>query len=130
MSTKNNSAKFINSLSKNINTKCPGCLENQSNRFAHMIPGGCMSKLESGVEWVQDPEEYNESSEDHEETSSNRPSFSTYSQYADIEDKNEEKKDDNERESEELMFHMDDVEIHVPILDYQDYVNNPYKFTK
>ena len=157
MSVAKSSAKFINSL----NTKCLGCLERQSNRFAHMLPGGCMSKLESGIEWVQDPEEEEDYIEEDdyikeanyikeedlikgkkdtekedntkEETydkTNNRSSFSTYSQYADIEekDKNENKK--NSYEVEELIFHMDDIEDYRPNIDYHDYLNGQYKLIK
>ncbi len=128
MSVKKSSFKFINSL----NTKCPGCNNNEKNRLAHMIPGGCMSKIESGVEWVQDPVESEESdSQETEEDRSGRTSFSTYSQYEDIEKNKEEEKDDskNKHDYDELMFHMDDVEDHVPQIVEYDF-NNPCKWTK
>ena len=142
MSINKSSFKNINSP----NTTCPGCMENQKNRFAHIIPGGCMFKLESGVDWVQDPEENkdidinnnsdinteneydtNNSDEEYDKYNSNQPTDSTYSYCIDINKSGQQKKDTYQKQ--ELFFDMDDFEIFVPENEYNNYVNDPCKFT-
>ena len=134
MSTNKGSFKNINSP----NTTCPGCMENHKNRFAHIVPGGCMfkleSSLESGVERVQDSDTddntdkeddtTDEEYEEYDKNNSNQATLSTYSYCVDIIKSSQHKKDKYIKE--ELFFDMDDIEIntHVSTIEYNNYYND------
>jgi hypothetical protein len=82
-------------------------MENHKNRFAHIVPGGCMfkleSSLESGVERVQDSDTddntdkeddtTDEEYEEYDKHNSNQATLSTYSYCVDIIKSSQHKKD-------------------------------------
>jgi hypothetical protein len=86
-------------------------MENHKNRFAHIIPGGCMFNLESGIDWVQDPEKDDTTDEEYNQYNNIKEIFSTYSYCIDVNESCQQKKVPYIKE--ELFFDMDDVEIDI-----------------